>query len=149
MPDKKNAPHPVRGACAATIKQHIYMFGGWDLKSADTTNDLWKLSSKNGCFNWSKIEFPPDVRLPSPRFDHSGWEYANCLWVFGGNRFETGRLPLQAQYLHDDVDFVRKLNNQLFVLILLDIHGQIHKVSAQYPVPDIATVLPSSTTMFG
>ena len=37
IPDKKNAPHPVAAACAATIKEHIYMFGGWDLKSANIT----------------------------------------------------------------------------------------------------------------
>ena len=103
IPATKNAPYPVIGACAATIDECIYMFGGLDTHSLNTTNAVWKLTSKYGCFHWSEIEFQRDVRLPFPRFRHSGWEYANCLWAFGGDRSPFSYGPLD-QYLNDHGD---------------------------------------------
>ena len=107
IPATKNAPYEVIRACAATIEEGIYMyiyiFGGWDTHSLNTTNAVWKLTSKYGCFQWNEIEFQRDVRLPFPRFDHSGWEYANYLWVFGGDRSPFNYGPLD-QYLNDHGD---------------------------------------------
>ena len=81
---EKNKPPPVKGACAAAIGPDIYMFGGNMYSAENTDNELWKLSISHGCFKWSRIDFRHDMKLPSPLMDHTGWEYAGCLWVFGG-----------------------------------------------------------------
>ena len=109
IPVHKNAPPPVACACAVAIGTDIYMFGGFELdKKLNTeTNELWKLTEGLQCIDWSKIEFYHDVKLPSPRCDHSGWKYKECLWVFGGFG------PFSSKYLNDHGDFFNKQNNQL------------------------------------
>ena len=108
----KNIPPPLEGACAAAIGTDIYMFGGeMYCVGILKTNELWKLSISQGCFKWKKIDFQDDAKLPSPRTNHSGWEYAECLWVFGGygmpSEFDN------TNYLCDHGVFSHRLNNQL------------------------------------
>ena len=70
----------VHSACAVAIGADIYLFGGrgWD----HATNALLKLSRKQkGEFSWSCIE---SKSTPSPRYNHTGWEYTEKLWIFGG-----------------------------------------------------------------
>ena len=106
----KNLPHSSEGACAAAIGTDIYMFGGSMYNRVKKTNDLWKLSTQ-GFFKWSKIDFQHDMKLPAPRKDHSGWEYAECLWVFGGYG-----MPYEldnTNFLCDHGVFSYMMNNQL------------------------------------
>ena len=110
----KNITYSSEGACAAAIGTDIYMFGGSMYDMITKTNDLWKLSMPQGYFKyfkWSKIDFQHDMKLPTPRKDHSGWEYAECLWVFGGygmpSRFDN------TNPLCDHGVFSHRVNNQL------------------------------------
>ena len=113
IPYGKTIPSPRYNSVAVAIGVDIYMFGGFNLKFQFDIyyNDLFKLArTANGCFYWSKIEFQQGMRLPSPRTDHSGWGYAECLWIFGGyiNQFAS-----QTGYLNDHGDFINGLTNQL------------------------------------
>ena len=71
------------GSCATALETDIYMFEGWNLNTEpllQSTNEVWKLSrSVEGQFHWTKIEFLRDVKLASPRVNHSGWKFAECL----------------------------------------------------------------------
>ena len=63
------------------------MFGGkhYYMSSADKTSDLWKLNTtREGCFVWSKINTKHASEEPSPRKEHSGWEYREKLYIYGG-----------------------------------------------------------------
>ena len=107
IPGQKNAPPQITSACAAAIGTDIYIFGGYD-KMKRVTNELWKLTKlPRGCFDWNKVELQQDVKLPSPRRDHSGWKYEECLWVFGGFG------PFSCKYLNDHGAFSYQQNNQL------------------------------------
>ena len=87
-------------ACAASIGLDIYLFGGRGLNQMET-NALWKLSkTAKGHFTWSKIKHQDKVKMPSPRRYHSGWEYGNKLWIFGG----CG--PLLEGYHNDFGDYI-------------------------------------------
>ena len=121
--DHKKAPSSNMKACAVVIGAEIYMFGGYlisvnelgEAEDKDTmsyTNALWMLNrTSQEYFNWTEIEFGNGVKLPSPRGDHCGWEYARCLWVFGGFG------PSSTEYLTDHGDFSnfnnKGWNNQL------------------------------------
>ena len=101
-------PPPVKGPCATAIGPDIYMFGGIMLSPEHTDNELWKLSISQRCFKWSRIDFQHDIKLPSPRKGHTGWEYAGCFWVFRG----VGKAA-ENNYLCDHGIFLYGLNNQL------------------------------------
>ena len=107
--EAEEAPLAAYGSCATALETDIYMFGGRNL-NFQSTNELWKLSrSVEGQFHWTKIEFHRDVKLPSPRANHSGWKHAECLWVFGG----YGELS-SSEYLNDNGEFsYLRANNQL------------------------------------
>ena len=114
VPDTQNIPSPSFGSCAVDIGSHLYTYGGLydDGRLSDGIGDLWKLSrSADGNFSWTQLT--TEVRI-APRCGHSGWEYENKLWIFGGmshNIFE---------YLHDNETFLGgepygtlRFNNQL------------------------------------
>ena len=103
------APPETVYACAVAIEPDIYMFGG--VHSHKVQNGLWKLSitSETERFDWSKTKFQRHVKLPSPRYQHSGWEYQRCLWVFGG----CGESCTSPGYLNDLGDSTGFVNNQL------------------------------------
>ena len=106
IPANTTAPPQTTYACAVAVEPDIYMFGGVHIHYY--TNDLWKLSiTSERSFNWSKIRFQSDMQLPSPRYQHSGWEYKGCLWVFGG------RGAYSWGYLNDNGHFMHHQNNQL------------------------------------
>ena len=108
----KIVPAGTLHSCGVVIGADIYMFGGggvWDyaVGMRNCTNALWKLTrpSKH-YFEWSEIVTQPQAKAPSPRYSHSGWEYAGKLWIFGG----IG-LPL-AGYLNDHGDFKVDVRNR-------------------------------------
>ena len=101
------APPPTDQACAAVLDSVIYVFGG---RTQTQTNALWKLvKTTNACFEWSKIEALSKGKSPSPRCEHSGWEYDGQLWTFGG----SGGSPIGFLNHHGDYDLKFRLNNQL------------------------------------
>ena len=104
-------PAPRCQARAAVIGKDVYMFGGNPTLGNHYFNDLWKLTSiTKGGFTWCEIEFQCDVKLPSPRKDHSAWEYEDCMWVFGG---EVDFDHDQSEYLNDHGEFSDGFTNQL------------------------------------
>ena len=107
-PGSKSTPPPLEGTCAAAIDADIYMFGGYNTETCRLTNEIWKLTrAPQGCFDWSKIEYQDDVKLPSPQTGHSGWEYDKYLWIFGGDGLGS------PEYLDDHGDFSNGFSNQL------------------------------------
>ena len=146
VPFGKMTPSPIRGACAVVVGSDLYMFGGLDLIPNHLTNDLFKLTRTTaGSFYWSKIEMHRDMRLPSPRSEHGGWEYAECLWIFGGKTEwifggKTETRTSQAEYLNDNGVFVRGHTNQL---LCYDPHFHI------WTNPPCFGDVPSPRTEFG
>ena len=104
---KKQVPENLIGACGVVIGEDIYTFGGghrypWN-------NELWKLTrNANGSFKWSRFLVKANKKIPSPRKGHSGWEYDEKLWTFGGHG------PSINDYLNKHGDFRDHHNNQLF-----------------------------------
>ena len=108
------APEPAIGVAASAIEKTIYTFGGRStIYPYNLSNALWKLSkTKEGYFTWSFNKPQCTEKSPSPRANHSAWEYAGKLWIFGG----YGDSP--ESYLNDHGDFNKGLlefamNNQL------------------------------------
>ena len=98
IPKKRDAPDPFYGAIAVAIGGIIYTFGGKDKQSVK--NELWALNkTKSGCFKWSCIKTHCKGESPSPRYGHTGWEYAGKLWAFGG----LGPSPEGYLNCHGDV----------------------------------------------
>ena len=115
--DNEEVPPPTDAACAVVIGSDIFMFGGRELfreraqrRLSRLTNALWKLSwTPQHRFLWSHIKYENKLKPPTPRADHSGWEYANKLWIFFGRG-----VPSDDYYLHDHGEFTRHcVNNQL------------------------------------
>ena len=100
IPNTKTAPCPIYAGIAVVIGKDIYTFGGWELKRKTETNALWKLSKNRiGCFFWHNIKHQCKEDTPSPRMEHSGWEFAGQLWAFGGfGKSPTGYLNNHGYY---------------------------------------------------
>ena len=112
LPTKEQeSPHAMCGSHAEVIESVVYMFGGSKFISyKHTTNALWTLTkTSDGSFAWDEIVITSNMDAPSPRLNHSGWEYSGNLWIFGGR----GQSPVG--YLNDcgDFDASAGLNNQL------------------------------------
>ena len=109
IPDQNLAPPLMSSSCAVAIGANIYLFSGYEHDSNScATNALWKLTiTSTGLFNWSKIKFDDQVKTPSPRQLHSGWEHLGKLWTFGG----TGKN--NRGYLAKHGEFNTGYNNQL------------------------------------
>ena len=136
IPDDHIVPPPTNCACAVVTGKDIFMFGGY-ARFGQVTNALWKLSwipqgtlpgtpqgmpqgiphgtpqgttqrTPQGCFLWSQIgRCESKQKCPSPRMFHSGWEYAEKLWIFGGEgRYHDGFLNVHG-------DFTNGVTNQL------------------------------------
>ena len=116
VPKSENAPLPAVNACAVRVGEFVYMFGGLRLYESPGLNgylnDLWQLSrSPDGLFSWCKINITDSAKTPSPRADHSRWEYNGMVLTFGGH----GNSP--AGFISDYGDFTGSQltvsNNQL------------------------------------
>ena len=80
VPCGQIAPSSRKQSCAVVIGAEIYLFAGRVFELGCSTNDLWKLTrTENECFRWREVAFQQDARLPCPRRDHSGFEYAESL----------------------------------------------------------------------
>ena len=101
IPGWRKAPDVIRGACAVMIESVMHLFGGrQDSLGQSSMNAVWKLNrTVDGCFVWSEIVTSDNLRAPSPRHNHTAWEYAGNLWVFGGFG------PSPAGYLNDYGDY--------------------------------------------
>ena len=86
IPQNEIAPPTLEGACAVALGSSIFMFGGYDYAMERRyRNDMWRLNTTlEGHFVWSKITNKHSSKEPSPRSSHSGWEYRDNLYVFGG-----------------------------------------------------------------
>ena len=112
IPGTKLVPPMTCKPSAVAIGSDIYMFGGCVYKDKATTNALWKLRrTSTQCFDWSKVIAENEEEAPSPRYLHSGWEYAEKLWTFGG----VGAYPNGYLYEHGYFVLQRNMwyNNQL------------------------------------
>ena len=123
IPNIQTAPVSFYGAVAVAIEGSVYTFGGMIaqgysgglriLSAKGESNELWTLSrTETGGFAWSIIDPQCKKESPSPRYGHTGWEYAGKLWVFGG----AG--PSAEGYLNCHGDIARiwqgfLVNNQL------------------------------------
>ena len=85
IPHNENVPPSLESACAVSLGLSIYMFGGYDYSERMYTNSMWRLNTTlEGRFVWSKIKSKHSSKEPSPRTQHSGWEYRDNLYIFGG-----------------------------------------------------------------
>ena len=150
IPKGKITPGPIAGACAVAIGRDIYIFGGESSGQNGKTNNVWKLTrTPQGCFNWSNIEFENDVKLPSPRAWHSGWEYGECMWVFGGF---GGLGLLQTKYLSDHGDFIAGRNNQLLCFNSSTLMWTNPQCFGKVPLPRLShctTIINNNVFLYG
>ena len=87
----------IQYLCGVTIGPVVYMFGG-----GYVTSDLWEVSqSTDGPFDWNKLCMQKQ-KMPSPRCHHTGWLYADKMWIFGG----YGKPPVG--YLNHHGDFEKR-----------------------------------------
>ena len=108
IPCENVAPPETILPCAIAIADDIYMFGGFQSGIHNLeTNALWKLGRISKRLEWSEITGQHHAKMPSPRYGHSGWEYADKLWIFGGSG------PSLEGYLNDHGDACNTHNNQL------------------------------------
>ena len=111
--DSRTTPSGRTGASATAIASDIYMFGG--MVNCKVTNSLWKLGrTLTGCFAWCQIKSTDEKKSPSPRQQHSAWEFANKLWIFGG--YHLYDVFNKSDYLNDYGDYSiasRNANNQV------------------------------------
>ena len=79
----------------------FFLFGGRDYTiECNVTNDVWRLSATHkGCFIWSKINIKHTSKSPSPREGHTGWDYRENLYIFGGSG------PPLHGYINEHGDF--------------------------------------------
>ena len=106
--ESETAPHHIIHACAVAIEDDVYVFGGVSHINNTRTNALWTLKgTSKTSFVWHEIVTKNNMKAPSPRFSHQGWDYAGNLWVFGGNG------PPLVGYLSDNGEHVNGYNNQL------------------------------------
>ena len=100
IPEEKHFPSDLDGSCGVGIGQKVYTYG---------CHELWELSrNTNGLFAWNIVQEKNGTKKPSRRYEHSGWDYENTLWIFGG----WGLSPLD-KYLNDYGDYNTGCNNQL------------------------------------
>ena len=116
IPNIQTAPKSFYSAVAVAIEGSVYTFGGMIAEGYSPkceSNELWTLSrTETGGFTWSYIDPQCKKESPSPRYGHTGWEYAGKLWVFGGAGPSAGGYS----NCHGDNARVRQdffVNNQL------------------------------------
>ena len=106
IPKKKQVPGNLIKACGVVIGEDIHTFGGGGVGCY--SNESWKLTrNTDGNFKWTRILMKHKEQTPSPRKEHSGWEYDGKLWTFGGYG------PSINGYLNEHGDFSNNHNNQL------------------------------------
>ena len=138
IPGKKIVPPGNTSSCAVAIQETVFVFGGYIDKN-NFTNAVWKLSVSKQCFEWSRTKTQSKDKTPSPRYFHTGWEYAGQLWTFGGTS-----TPL-TDYLNDHGDFNGIVTNQLLCFNPLSEEWRNPQSSGAIPSPRTCT----STTMIG
>ena len=111
IPKQKEVPVQTDSACGVVIRSDIYVFGGELYTTGQPTNALWCLTKSKDTFTWNEINY--DLRkTPSSRFYHSGWEYNEKLWVFGGvTEVYLGHLQDDGDFEQNEDDYYN--NNQL------------------------------------
>ena len=112
LPHTQVIPPPTAEACAVAIGSHIYQHGGslgpqslLGTQRTEETGALWKLTSIAEGISWSEIKFQDKKSMPSPRCLHAGWEYADKLWIFGGEGFNP------KNYMFNDDEIFESYGN--------------------------------------
>ena len=102
----------LHSACAVAIGADVVLLGGHGSNHITTnyiTNAVWKLSRNHkGEFSWSCMTSSVSLMKPSPRTCHTGWEYGEKLWMFGGVGTEV------CDYLNDNGDFTWRGENEVY-----------------------------------
>ena len=99
IPGGKHIPVSLYGHCGAVIGQNVYTHG---------YDELWELASYANGFGWNIVQEKDGTKKPPLRLWHSGWEYENKLWIFGG-----WGISLTLDDLNDYGDYHESYNNQL------------------------------------
>ena len=82
VPNTLEAPPSYYGASAVAIGPNVYMLDGRNGQLCNPDNALWKLTrTPDGNIFWNRII---SIWVPSYRSNHSGWDYEDKLWTFGG-----------------------------------------------------------------
>ena len=112
-------------------------------------NAVWKLTkTPNQCFKWKKSMARAKKKTPSPRGNHSGWDYKGQLWIFGGHGHTL------AGYLNEHGDFSRNTgaNNQLLCYDPLSEDWRNPEPSGTVPEPhsdNASTIIKDKVWMYG
>ena len=111
--DQTTVPPPIQHSCAVLTGRAIYIFGGRLVKQRALSNTLWRLTTTSAGLFFNEVQFSNKVKTPAPRAGHSGWEYADKLWTFGGSVDSRE----YSHYLNDYGEFEDNppysMNNQL------------------------------------
>ena len=130
MQECESVPRIVTGACVVAIRGDVYMFGGVRNTDFMTDNQLWKLTrTDQDHFAWHEVSTSDKPKVPSPRADHSGWEYNRMLWIFGGYGFSP------VGYLNDYGEDDYGYNNQLLCFVPSTEEWRNLKCSGSCPTP--------------
>ena len=73
---------------SATAAGELYLFGGYDHRSATLSNDLYVISTRD--FSTTLLQTSGDV--PSPRYGHSAVVTGTTLLIWGGRTDLSGRI---------------------------------------------------------
>ena len=105
----------VNEQCAVGIGSKVYVFGTITEKRIMTNMLKVVTRMEDDSFLYRIVDKNYDTIQPSPRAQHSAWEYKKKLWVFGGSGLE----PAADVFLNNYGDFQEcdetgmYLNNQL------------------------------------
>ena len=114
-------PRRLAGMVAVVIGTDIYVHGGNTLGHLrKCTADLFKLSCIGKTVKWNEILFGNiwltfDRKIPSPRTNHTGWEFNDKLYIFGGFGEPVNKYLHDSDEVHGDNDDDERymLHNQM------------------------------------
>ena len=138
------APPPVCVTCAVAVGVEVYLFGGY-LASSKPSNELWKLTrTSEGLFKWWKLNATDSLKEPAPRQGHTGWQYKDKMWIFGGHV-----LRLEG-YLYENGDLIHFCTNQILCFEPLAKEWTNPKCFGSIPTPRMyhATTVAGNTAWF-
>ncbi|XP_033628153.1 kelch domain-containing protein 2-like [Asterias rubens] len=115
----RSSPPGMSGSCAACVRNHMYVFGGFNENF--NSNELYRLNLKTKV--WSQLK--PDGEAPSPRDKLTCWAYEDKLIFFGG----FGQPPFREDAMNNSIgewhldptsvrlwaESIRGWNNHLYV----------------------------------
>ena len=134
----KDIPY-LEGHCAVVIGQKVNTYGHGYLR------ELTRYA--NGLFAWNVVKEKAGTKKPSPRSHHSGWEYENKLWIFGG----WGLSPV-GENLNDYGYYHESCNNQLLQFNFVTKEWTNMKCLGEVPSPrerHVITITGNTVWLYG